>query len=122
MKRYPFLDLAEINARYSRQLREAATRVIDSGRYIGGEENRDFERNLSAFIGGGCEAVGCGNGYDALFLILKAYMEMGRLTIGDEVIIPANTFIATVLSVVNAGLKPLLVLFDIIFSLFGICI
>ena len=109
MKRYPFLDLAEINARYSRQLREAATRVIDSGRYIGGEENRDFERNLSAFIGGGCEAVGCGNGYDALFLILKAYMEMGRLTIGDEVIIPANTFIATVLSVVNAGLKPLLV-------------
>lgn len=109
MKRYPFLDLAEINARYSRQLWEAATRVIDSGRYIGGEENRDFERNLSAFIGGGCEAVGCGNGYDALFLILKAYMEMGRLTIGDEVIIPANTFIATVLSVVNAGLKPLLV-------------
>lgn len=109
MKRYPFLDLAEINARYSRQLREAATRVIDSGRYIGGEENRDFERNLSAFIGGGCEAVGCGNGYDALFLILKAYMEMGRLTIGDEVIIPANTFIATVLSVVNAGLKPILV-------------
>lgn len=105
MKRYPFLDLAEINARYSRQLREAATRVIDSGRYIGGEENRDFERNLSAFIGGGCEAVGCGNGYDALFLILKAYMEMGRLTIGDEVIIPANTFIATVLSVVNAGLE-----------------
>lgn len=109
MKRYPFLDLAEINARYSRQLREAATRVIDSGRYIGGEENRDFERNLSTFIGGGCEAVGCGNGYDALFLILKAYMEMGRLAAGEEVIIPANTFIATVLSVVNAGLTPILV-------------
>ena len=83
--------------------------MIDSGRYIGGEENRDFERNLSAFIGAGCEAVGCGNGYDALFLILRAYMELGRLTTGDEVIIPANTFIATVLSVVNAGLKPILV-------------
>lgn len=109
MKRYPFLELGGINARYATQLRNAATRVIDSGRYIGGEENRDFERNLSAFIGGGCEAVGCGNGYDALFLILKAYMEMGRLATGDEVIIPANTFIATVLSVVNAGLKPILV-------------
>lgn len=109
MKRYPFLELGGINARYARQLRNAATRVIDSGRYIGGEENRDFERNLSAFIGAGCEAVGCGNGYDALFLILRAYMELGRLTTGDEVIIPANTFIATVLSVVNAGLKPILV-------------
>lgn len=109
MKRYPFLELGGINARYARQLRNAATRVIDSGRYIGGEENRDFERNFSAFIGAGCEAVGCGNGYDALFLILRAYMELGRLTTGDEVIIPANTFIATVLSVVNAGLKPILV-------------
>lgn len=109
MKCYPFLELGGINARYATQLRNAATRVIDSGRYIGGEENRDFERNLSAFIGAGCEAVGCGNGYDALFLILRAYMEMGRLTTGDEVIIPANTFIATVLSVVNAGLKPILV-------------
>lgn len=109
MKRYPFLELGGINARYARQLRNAATRVIDSGRYIGGEENRDFERNFSAFIGAGCEAVGCGNGYDALFLILRAYMELGRLTTGDEVIIPANTFIATVLSVINAGLKPILV-------------
>lgn len=109
MKRYPFLELGGINARYATQLRNAATRVIDSGRYIGGEENRDFERNLGAFIGGGCEAVGCGNGYDALFLILRAYMEMGCLAAGDEVIIPANTFIATVLSVVNAALKPILV-------------
>lgn len=109
MKRYPFLELGGINARYARQLRNAATRVIDSGRYIGGEENRDFERNFSAFIGAGCEAVGCGNGYDALFLILRAYMELGRLTTGDEVFIPANTFIATVLSVINAGLKPILV-------------
>lgn len=109
MKRYPFLELGGINACYARQLRNAATRVIDSGRYIGGEENRDFERNFSAFIGAGCEAVGCGNGYDALFLILRAYMELGRLTTGDEVIIPANTFIATVLSVINAGLKPILV-------------
>lgn len=106
MKRFPFLDLGRINADYSRALQEAAARVVDSGRYIGGGEVETFERNLAEYVGGNSIAVGTGNGYDALYLILEGYKAMGRLKAGDEVIVPANTYIATALAVVNAGLTP----------------
>ncbi len=106
MKRFPFLDLRRINADYSQALRAAAAHAVDSGRYIGGQEVETFERNLAEYVGANSIAVGTGNGYDALFLILEGYKAMGRLNTGDEVIVPANTYIATVLAVVNAGLTP----------------
>lgn len=108
MRRYPFLDLETVNRRYAESLRLAAERVISSGRYIGGEECAAFEKKLSDYIGCGSSVIGTGNGYDALRLILEGYKSLGRLKEGDEVIVPANTFIATVNAVVNSGLKPLL--------------
>lgn len=106
MKRYPFLELGHINAEYSQALHKAAARVIDSGRYIGGRETEIFEQNLAKFVGGNSVAVGTGNGYDALHLILEGYKAMGRLKTGDEVVVPANTYIATVFAIVNAGMTP----------------
>lgn len=103
--RYPFLDLAAVNAPCAGRLAEAACRVIESGRYIGGEEVEAFEGELAALAGTDC-AVGTGNGYDALRLILRAWVEMGCLQPGDEVIVPAHTFIASVLAVSDASLVP----------------
>lgn len=103
--RYPFLDLAAVNAPYAARLAEAACRVIESGRYIGGEEVEAFERSLAELVGTEC-AVGVSNGYDALRLILRAWVEMGRLQPGDEVIVPAHTFIASMLAVSDASLVP----------------
>ena len=101
--RYPFLDLAAANEPYADRLKAAACRVIDSGRYIGGEEVEAFESELAALTDTGC-AVGVSCGYDALRLILRAWIEMGRLRPGDEVIVPAHTFIASVLAVTDASL------------------
>ncbi|OHU90684.1 aminotransferase [Pseudoalteromonas amylolytica] len=104
----PFLDLKRINAVYRDQLVEAATRVIDSGWYIQGEELSRFEQEFAAY----CDSkycVGVGNGLDALTIVLKGYVELGIMSEGDEVIVPANTFIATALAVSQAGLKPMLV-------------
>lgn len=106
--RYPFLDLGHVNTPYSVALKEAACRVIDSGRYVGGIENEAFERELSAFIGTDY-AVGVSNGLDALRLILRGYMELGRISLGDEVIVPGNTYVATVLAITDMGLKPVFV-------------
>ena len=106
MKQYPFLDLGHINAGYKESLREAAARVIDSGRYIGGQEVESFEQNLARYIGLSSPAIGTGNGYDALYLILEGYKALGRLKAGDEVVVPANTYVATVFAIVNAGLTP----------------
>jgi dTDP-4-amino-4,6-dideoxygalactose transaminase len=108
MKRYPFLDLATVNAPYMRQLTEAAQRVVSSGRYIGGEEVTAFERELAEMCGV-THAVAVSNGLDALRLSLRGYMELGRLQQGDEVIVPSNTYIATVLAVTDLGLKPVFV-------------
>lgn len=108
MKRYPFLDLSTVNARYSDALKEACSRVIDSGRYIGGSEVSGFESRLSKYVGSGY-AVGVANGLDALRLILRAYIQLGCFKRGDEVIVPANTFIATVLAVTDSGLIPVFV-------------
>jgi dTDP-4-amino-4,6-dideoxygalactose transaminase len=101
----PFLDAGAINARYADQLKAAAARVIDSGRYILGEELAAFEKEFASYCGVQ-HAVGVGNGLDALSLILRGYKELGVLKEGDEVIVPGNTFIATVLAITDNRLIP----------------
>lgn len=106
--KYPFLDLKASTAACEGELKAAVMRVIDSGRYIGGAEVADIEHRLAEACGVRC-AVGVANGLDALRLIFRAYIEMGRLAPGDEVIVPANTYIASILAVSDNGLKPVLV-------------
>jgi dTDP-4-amino-4,6-dideoxygalactose transaminase len=89
-------------------LKEAASKVIDSGWYLLGDSLREFEDNLARYVGTRY-AVGVGNGLEALQLILRAYMELGVLQKGDEVIVPANTYIASVLAIIHCGLTPVLV-------------
>lgn len=108
MKRYEFLDLAKVNEPYMAELEEAASRVIRSGRYIGGPEVERFEEEMKPFTQTPY-IIGVSNGLDALRLILRAYVEMGRLKKGDEVIVPGNTYIASVLAITDAGLTPVLV-------------
>ena len=106
-KKFPFLDLATVNAPYLDELEQAALRVVRSGRYIGGPEADALERQIAA-IAHTPHAVAVSNGLDALRLILRAYIEMGRLNLGDEVIVPANTYIASVLAISDSGLTPVL--------------
>lgn len=106
--KYPFLDLATVNQRYAAAMHDAAVHVIDSGRYIGGETVISFERQMAEMVGAPF-CVGVSNGLDALRLILLAWQELGRLHKGDGIIIPANTYIASVLAAVQAGLRPVLV-------------
>jgi len=108
----PFLDLKAINAAYREELIEAASRVIDSGWYIQGQEVQGFEREFAQYCGTKY-CIGVGNGLDALILTLRAWKELGRLREGDEVIVPANTYIATILAITENRLKPVLVEPDI---------
>ena len=104
----PFLDLKKINAQYEIELKEACSRVIDSGWYILGNEVTEFEKEFSTY----CETehcLGVANGLDALVLILRAYIEMGVMKKGDEVIVPSNTYIASILAISENGLTPVLV-------------
>lgn len=101
----PFLDLAEANAPHADELKAAAARVIDSGRYIMSDELDAFENEFAAWCGVR-HAIGVGNGLDALTLILRAYIELGALDEGDEVIVPANTFIASFLAISANRLVP----------------
>jgi dTDP-4-amino-4,6-dideoxygalactose transaminase len=94
----PFLSLKAVNARHADELKAAAARVIDSGWYVLGEELAAFEREFAAWCGVR-HAIGVGNGLDALALLLRGYMELGRLAEGDEVIVPGNTFIASFLAI-----------------------
>ncbi|MDD4148530.1 MAG: DegT/DnrJ/EryC1/StrS family aminotransferase [Bacteroidales bacterium] len=103
-----FLDLQNINSQYSNELKQAAFEVIDSGWYLLGERVKTFEKELSAFIGTN-HAVACANGLDALRLIIKAYVELGVFCEGDEIIVPANTYIATILAITDNNLKPVFV-------------
>ncbi len=103
-----FLDLQKINAQYADELKSATARVIDSGWYLQGNELVTFEKHLAEYIGVK-HAIGVANGLDALRLILKAYMAMGVMQEGDEVIVPANTYIATILAISDNRLKPVLV-------------
>lgn len=104
----PFLDLKAINQQYRDELVEAATRVIDSGWYIQGQEVEAFEREFADYCGTR-HCIGVANGLDALTLTLRAWKEQGKLKEGDEVIVPANTYIASVLAITENRLKPVLV-------------
>lgn len=104
----PFLDLNAINAQYRDELVAAATRVIDSGWYIQGTEVKAFEEEFADYCGSKY-CIGVANGLDALTLTLRAWKEMGKLKEGDEVIVPANTYIASILAITENRLKPVLV-------------
>lgn len=104
----PFLDLKAINSQYREELIEAATRVIDSGWYIRGQEVEQFEKEFSDYCGSQY-CIGVANGLDALILVLRAWKELGKLKEGDEVIIPANTYIASILAITESRLVPVLV-------------
>ena len=103
-----YLDLKKINDMYDGEIRQAVNEVLNSGWYLKGEATRRFEQHYADYIGTR-HCIGCGNGLDALKLIFRAYMEMGVMQVGDEVIVPANTFIASILSITECGLKPVLV-------------
>lgn len=103
----PFLDLKAINSQYRDELVAAATRVIDSGWYIQGSEVKAFEQEFADYCGSK-HCIGVANGLDALALTLRAWKEMGKLKEGDEVIVPANTYIASILAITENRLKPVL--------------
>lgn len=103
-----FLDLQKITQKYAEEIHEAVDRVVDSGWYLQGKENERFEADYAQYIGTKY-AVGCANGLDSLIWIFRAYVEMGVMKLGDEVIVPANTYIASILSISENGLKPVLV-------------
>ena len=107
MKEYPFLDLALANAPYMDELKAAACEVIERGRYLHSTQTELLEQEIAEL----CQAKHCvtvSNGLDALRLILRAYKEMGRLRDGEEVIVPANTYVASVLAISDNGLTPVL--------------
>lgn len=106
--RYPFLDLSTVNAPYLDEIKIALARVADSGRYVGGDEVVRFEGALKNLTGA-LYAIGVSNGLDALRMILRGYMELGRLRPGDGVIVPSNTYIASVLAITDCGLSPIFV-------------
>jgi len=108
----PFLDLKSINSKHRDELISAVTSVIDSGRYIQGDQVNAFEEEFSDYCGTEY-CVGVANGMDALTLVLRAWKEMGKLQEGDEVIVPSNTYIASILAIIENGLKPVLVEPDI---------
>lgn len=104
----PFLSLKDITAKYADEINLAVNRVVSSGWYLQGMENAEFEKNYAHYIGVK-HTIGVANGLDALALILRAYMELGVIKTGDEIIVPANTYIASIISITENGLKPVLV-------------
>lgn len=103
----PFLSLKDVTALHGAEINEAVSRVVNGGWYLQGKENEKFEKHYSEFIGTKY-TIGCANGLDALIWIFRAYIEMGVMMPGDEVIVPANTYIATILAITENGLKPVL--------------
>lgn len=103
-----FLPLKNITLSYNDEVAEAIKRVINSGWYIQGQENTTFEHNYAKYIGSS-HCIGCGNGLDALTLILRAYKELNIMHDGDEIIVPANTYIASILAITENNLIPVLV-------------
>lgn len=108
MANIPFLSLKDVTALHGAEINEAVSRVVNGGWYLQGAENEKFEKDFSEFIGAK-HCVGCANGLDALIWIFRAYIEMGVMQPGDEVIVPANTYIATILAITENGLVPVLV-------------
>ncbi|MFG3451511.1 DegT/DnrJ/EryC1/StrS family aminotransferase [Stutzerimonas nitrititolerans] len=103
-----FLDLQAVNKAYRKELIDAAVRVIDSGWYIQGSEFSKFEEDFASYCGSKY-CIGVANGLDALTLTLRAWKELGKLKEGDEVIVPANTYIASILAITENRLRPILV-------------
>ena len=108
MANIPFLSLKDVTALHGAEINEAVSRVVNGGWYLQGAENEKFEKDFSEFIGAK-HCVGCANGLDALIWIFRAYIEMGVMQPGDEVIVPANTYIATILAITENELVPVLV-------------
>ena len=104
----PFLSLHDVTALHGAEINEAVTRVVNNGWYLQGKENEQFEKHYSEFIGTK-HTIGCANGLDALIWIFRAYIEMGVMSPGDEVIVLANTYIATILAITENGLVPVLI-------------
>lgn len=107
MLNIPFLSLKDVTALHGAEINEAVSRVVNGGWYLQGKENEKFEEDYSKFIGTKY-TIGCANGLDALIWIFRAYIEMGVMKPGDEVIVPANTYIATILGITENGLVPVL--------------
>ena len=107
MNNIPFLSLRDVTALHGAEINEAVSRVVNGGWYLQGAENGKFEKDYADYIGTKY-AVGCANGLDALIWIFRAYVEMGVMKPGDEVIVPANTYIATILAITENGLVPVL--------------
>ena len=108
MANIPFLSLKDVTALHGAEINEAVSRVVNGGWYLQGKENEQFEKHYSEFIGTK-HTIGCANGLDALIWIFRAYVEMGVMSPGDEVIVPANTYIATILAITENGLIPVLI-------------
>lgn len=104
----PFLSLKDVTALHGAEIEAAVKRVVEIGWYLQGRENEQFEEHYAAYIGSKY-CVGCANGLDALIWIFRAYIELGVMQPGDEVIVPANTYIATILAITENGLRPVLV-------------
>lgn len=104
----PFLSLKDVTALHGAEINEAVSRVVNGGWYLQGKENGQFELHYADYIGTKY-CVGCANGLDALIWIYRAYIELGIMKPGDEVIVPANTYIASILAITENGLKPVLV-------------
>jgi len=107
-----FFDIGKLTEKYSRVIHEAASRVIDSGWYLLGEETKQFEKEYAEYTGTEY-CVGVANGLDALRIILRAYKELGIMEDGDEIIVPANTYIASIIAITDNRLVPVLVEPDI---------
>jgi dTDP-4-amino-4,6-dideoxygalactose transaminase len=103
-----FLSLKDVTALHGAEINEAVNRVVNGGWYLQGQENERFEENFAKYIGTKY-CIGCANGLDALIWIFRAYIELGVMQPGDEIIVPANTYIATILAITENGLKPILV-------------
>lgn len=104
----PYLSLKDITSMHMDEILQAVTRVTAGGWYLHGEETRLFEQEYARYTGYR-HCIGCGNGLDALTMILRAYMEHGKIAPGDEIIVPANTYIASILAISECGLTPVLV-------------
>ena len=103
-----FLELKKITALHSEEIKQAVNDVIESGWYLHSDANSRFESHFAQYIGTR-HCIGVGNGLDSLTLILRAYKELGVIAEGDEIIVPANTYIATILAITDNNLKPVLV-------------
>lgn len=106
--RFPFLNLSTVNAPFIDEIHKRVAKVIDSGRYVGGEEVKLLEESLCRLTGYDY-AIGVSNGLDALRLILRGYIELGLMSPGDEIIVPANTYVASILAISDSGLIPITV-------------